>query len=135
MSSMNRVFILGRLGRDPKTRRTESGMTVCSFSVATSEFYKVKGGERQEKTEWHNIVTFNKVAENCDRYLGKGSQVCIEGRLQTDSWEDKKHGDKRYATKIMANNVRFIGRPDNENSKKEKNPNTGKEYTADDVPF
>jgi len=105
MGSLNRVFLVGRLGKDPEARDVNGSM-VCNFSVATSEKYK-KDGELVEVTEWHNIVTWNKTADNCNLYLKKGSQVLVEGGLKTRSWEDKE-GVKKYATDVIARNVTFL---------------------------
>ena len=108
MASVNKVIVLGRLGKDPELRYTQGGTAVCSMSVATSEKRKDNQGNTQENTEWHRIVVWSKAAENCSKYLAKGREVYIEGRLQTRSWEDN-NGQKRYATEIIANQVQFIG--------------------------
>ena len=108
MSGVNKVIILGRLGADPETKNISSGSTVTSFSLATSESWKDKEGQKQERTEWHRVVVWGKLAEICGKYLAKGRQAFVEGRLQTRSWEDQQ-GNKRYTTEIVANNVQFIG--------------------------
>ena len=100
--TVNKVILVCRLGRDPEVKYSQSGTAVCNFSAATSEKYKDK-----ETTEWHRIVSFGKTAEICGEYLKKGSQVYIEGRLQTREWEDKD-GNKRYTTEIIANTVQFL---------------------------
>ena len=87
MASKNYVLIIGRIGKDPDLSYTNSSVPFCTFSVATSEMWKTKEGQKKEKTEWHNIVTWKKTAENCYQYLNKGSLVCIEGRIQTQRWE------------------------------------------------
>lgn len=107
-SSLNRVLIMGNLGQDPELRVTPNGIPVCNFSVATSDVRTDKEGNRQETTEWHRVVVFNKQAENCGKYLSKGRPVFIEGRLQTRSWDDKQSGQKRYMTEIVADRVQFI---------------------------
>ena len=107
MAGLNKVFILGNLGRDPEVRSLPNGTTVCTFSIATSETWKDKTGEKREKTEWHRIVTFNKLADLCGEYLAKGRQVFVEGKLQTREWE--RDGVKQYTTEIVASEVRFIG--------------------------
>lgn len=107
MSSLNKVMILGRLGQDPEMRYTQNQTPVVNLSVATSEYRKDNVGEKNEFTEWHKIVVFSKQAENCQKYLSKGSQVFIEGKLQTRSWD--KDGEKRYSTEIVAQNVQFVG--------------------------
>lgn len=104
--SLNKVILLGRLGRDPETKALQGGV-LCNFSVATSETFKGRDGEKQEKTEWHNIVAFGKLAEICAQHLQKGSQVLVEGKLQTRSWEDTE-GRKHYRTEIVANRVEFL---------------------------
>lgn len=98
--SVNRATILGHLGKDPDLRTIPSGKSVCNFSVATSDRYQ-KGGEWQEKTEWHNIVVWGKAAEYCDKFLRKGSMVYLEGKIQTRKWKDKDGNDK-WTTEIMA---------------------------------
>lgn len=106
--SVNKVILLGRLGQDPELKYTPGGSPVCNFSVATTESWTDKGGQKQEKTEWHRIVVWGKLAELCNQYLAKGRQCFLEGRLQTRSWDDKD-GNKRYTTEILANTVQFIG--------------------------
>ena len=107
MSSLNRITLLGNLGAAPELRYTQSGSTVCSFSIATTETW-VKDGEKKEDTEWHKIIVFGKQGENCAKYLKKGRKVCIEGRLKSRSWEDKE-GIKRYSVEVIASNVVFVG--------------------------
>ena len=108
MASLNKVMIIGNLGKDPEVSYTPSGMAVARFSVATKDFWTDKAtGEKKEKTEWHRIVVFAKLAENCGRYLAKGRPVYVEGRLQTSSYE--KDGITRYNTDIIANAVQFLG--------------------------
>ena len=109
MASVNRVIILGNLGADPELRYTQSGMAVCTLSVATTDVRNDRDGNRQENTEWHRVVVWNKQAENCAKYLAKGRSVYVEGRLQTRSWDDKQTGQKRYTTEIVAQTVQFIG--------------------------
>ena len=109
MSGVNRVIIIGRLGQDPDVQYTPSGVAVAKFSVATSESWKNKDtGEKEEKTEWHRIVVWRRLAEVCGEYLKKGSQVYIEGKLQTRTWEDKE-GNKRWTTEIVAQNMQMLG--------------------------
>ena len=107
MAGVNKVIIVGRLGNTPELKTLSPGSMVATFSVATSESW-VKDGQKQEKTEWHRIVVWGKQAENCSKYLAKGRQVYIEGRLQTRSWEDNQ-GQKKYSTEIIANTVQFLG--------------------------
>lgn len=106
--SVNKVILLGNLGKDPELRYTPSNVAVSSFSIATNERRKDQSGNWGDHTEWHNIIVFGKVAENCNKYLKKGRQAYIEGRLQTRKWQDKE-GKDRYTTEIIANTVQFIG--------------------------
>src|SRR5947209_10296043 len=106
--SVNRVILVGRLGRDPETRYTGSGQAVANFSVATDESYKDRNGERQKRTEWHKIVVWGKQAEIAQQYLKKGSLIFIEGRIQSREWQDKE-GQKRTSFEIVANNFRMLG--------------------------
>jgi len=106
--SLNKVMIIGRLGKDPELKYTPSGAAVCNFSVATSETWADKSGQKQEKTEWHNIVVWGKLAELCNQYLAKGRQAYIEGSLSTRSW-DGKDGQKKYMTEVNAKTVQFLG--------------------------
>ena len=109
MASINKVILIGHLGRDPELKFTPSGVAVANFSIATSETWKDKNtGEKQESTEWHRIVAWKRLAEICGEYLKKGSQVYIEGSLQTRSWEDKE-GTKRYTTEILAHKMQMLG--------------------------
>lgn len=109
MAGVNKVIIVGRLGADPEIRQVGNGGNVARLSVATSENWVDKEGQKQERTEWHRIVVWGKLAEICGRHLSKGRQVYIEGRLQTRSWEDQ--GVKKYSTEIVANTVQFLGGP------------------------
>src|ERR1700733_9727085 len=110
--SVNKVILVGRLGRDPETRYTGSGQAVANFSIATDETYKDKNGERQKRTEWHKIVVWGKQAEIAQQYLKKGSLIFIEGRIQSREWQDKE-GQKRTSFEIVASNFRMLGgRPD-----------------------
>ncbi len=110
MAGINKVIIVGRLGNDPEVKTIGNGQTVTRISVATSEQWSDKEGKKQEKTEWHRITTWGKLAEICGKHLSKGRQVYVEGRLQTNSWEDQQ-GQKRYSTEIVANTVQFLGAP------------------------
>lgn len=109
MASLNKVLLIGNLGRDPESRYLPSGGAVCNFSIATTERYKDKSGQQQEKTEWHNIVMYNKLAEIAGQYLKKGSSVYVEGRLQTRKWQDKNTGADRYTTEIVADQMQMLG--------------------------
>ncbi|MBA4311224.1 MAG: single-stranded DNA-binding protein [Chlorobiaceae bacterium] len=103
--SLNKVMLIGHLGKDPEVSYTASGVAVGKFSIATNESWKDQDGNLQERTEWHNIVAWRKLAEICGQYLKKGSKVYLEGRLQTRSWDDKNTGVKRYTTEIVADNL------------------------------
>ena len=107
MSGVNKVMIIGRLGADPEVKEISTGNTVTTLSVATSESWNDKQGQKQERTEWHRVVVWGKLAELCGKYLSKGRQLYVEGRLQTRSWEDQ-NGQKKYTTEVVANNVQFL---------------------------
>lgn len=107
---MNKVIICGNLGGDPELRYTQSGEPVCNFTCATSSKWKDKAGNAQERTEWHKVVVWGKIAETCEKYLKKGNKVLVEGELQTRDWEDKD-GQKRYTTEVKASSVQFLTAP------------------------
>ena len=107
--SVNKVILVGNLGKDPEVKFTPSGMQVAKFSIATNEGYKDKSGQWQERTEWHNIVAWARLAEIIGEYVKKGSKVYIEGRLQTRSWDDKTSGQKKYMTEVVANDLVLLG--------------------------
>lgn len=158
--SVNKVLLLGRLGQDPELKYTPSGAAVCNFSMATSENWNDRNGQKQERTEWHRIVVWGKIAELCNQYLSKGRQAFVEGKLQTRSWDDKQ-GQKRYTTEINATTVQFIGGQANANSNSNAGANnysqaggqqqapsqdsnfseadfnvaSSDSFTADDIPF
>lgn len=155
--SVNKVLLLGRLGKDPELKYTPGGAAVCNFSVATTETWTDKQGNKQEKTEWTRIVVWGKLAELCNQYLAKGRQAFIEGRLETRSWE--KDGQKHYVTEVIASTVQFIGGapggnrgagdsnqssgPEQEAANSGKSENKNQEYqisndahfASDDIPF
>lgn len=149
MAGINKVILIGRLGRDPEVRYMPDGTAVANFSIATSEEWKDKAsGEKKEKTEWHRIVAFRRLGEICGEYLSKGRQVYIEGRIQTREWEDKE-GVKRYTTEIVANQMQMLGSKDesygnarNSGFKKSEPapdpPSAGPDFMGepdDDIPF
>jgi single-strand DNA-binding protein len=103
--SVNKVILIGNLGKDPEVKYTPSGTPVAKFSLATNERYKDKSNEWQDRTEWHNVIAWQRLAEIVGEYLHKGSKVYIEGRLQTSSWEDRQSGAKKYRTEIVARDV------------------------------
>ena len=138
---VNRAILIGRLGRDPELRHTSSGTAVANFSVATDEFWNDPQGERQRRTEWHNVVVWSRLAEICNQYLTKGKLVFIEGRIQTREWDDRD-GNKRRTTEIVASDMRMLGsREENQatgsapaqTAKPEPKMDPG--ITDDDIPF
>jgi single-strand DNA-binding protein len=140
-NSVNKVILVGRLGKDPEVKYTQTGVPVARFTLATDESWKDQSGEKQQRTEWHNIVAWRKLAEICGQYLNKGKLVYVEGRLQTRSWEDKE-GNKRYTTEVQADNMVMLSARTDE-ARQEKgvaaaaSSNSGfeAEITDDDVPF
>lgn len=143
MTGINKVILVGRLGKDPETKYMPSGDAVTSFSIATSENWKDKQtGEKREKTEWHNIVAFRRLGEICGEYLRKGSQVYIEGKLQTRKWQDK-NGNDRYTTEIVANDMQMLGSrpggdsfaPAQSSAPRKAEPAMVEEGFDDDIPF
>ena len=106
---VNKVILIGNLGRDPELRSTPSGQQVASFSLATNRKWRDRDGNQQEQTEWHNIVCWARQAEIAGQYLTKGRQIYVEGRLQTRSWEDRQSGEKRYRTEIICDNFQMLG--------------------------
>jgi single-strand DNA-binding protein len=139
MEMMNKVLLIGRLGKDPEVRYTPDGTMVTNFSMATDEYRKDKSGERVQRTEWHRIVTFGKLAEICGNYLSKGKLIFIEGRIQTQSWEDKE-GNKRYTTEIVASDMRMLdskggGKSQDMSADVTPSYSTAEPTPEDDVPF
>ncbi len=130
---MNKVIISGNLGQKPEVRNANSGTAVCNFSIATNQRVK-KGDEWVDNTEWHRIVVFGKQAENCERFLDKGSKVIVEGRIQYRSYQDKE-GNERKTTEIVANNVEFLTRPENGVSNKQARPAPANNYNDAEIPF
>jgi len=110
MAGVNKVILVGNLGRDPELRYTQQGTAVANFTLATTESVPKKDGTREDRTEWHRIVVWGRTAENCSQYLAKGRSVYIEGRLQTREWENKE-GQKQKTTEIVAQTVQFLGGP------------------------
>lgn len=118
MSGLNKVMLIGRLGKDPEIRYTTAGVAIANFTIATSEEWKDKeSGDKKERTEWHRIAAFGKLGEICGEYLSKGKQIYVEGRIQTRAWDDKD-GNKRYTTEIIASDVQFLDKKDSGNSSK-----------------
>lgn len=135
MASVNKVILLGTLGRDPETRYLPSGNSVCNISIATSEKWKDKNtGQSQEKTTWHSVVFFGKLAEVAGQYLKKGSSVYVEGRLQTNEYE--KNGEKRYQTQVVANEMQMLGdKKPAQDQQKSKPQKQAEPDFSDDIPF
>lgn len=106
--SVNKVILVGRLGQDPELRYTQSGTAVCNFSMATSEQWTDKQGQKQERTEWHRVVVWGKLGELCNQYLAKGRQAYVEGKQVTKKWQDQ-NGQDRYSTEVESNTVQFLG--------------------------
>ena len=137
MSGVNKVIIVGRLGADPEIKSVNNGQSVARLSIATSEVWMDKQNQKQERTEWHRVVVWGKAAENAGKYLAKGRQVYVEGRLQTRSW-DKQAGTKAYATEIVANNLQYLGDGGATNNNSGGNRDFGPEPqfdAADEIPF
>lgn len=130
MSGVNKVIIIGRLGSDPEVKTVAGGKAVARLSVATSESWTDRDGKKQERTEWHRIVVWDKLAELCGKYLAKGRQVYLEGRLETRSWEDPQ-GQKKYTTEIVANVVQFLGDTQGPASRQPSEP----DFDPADPPF
>lgn len=107
--SVNKVILVGRLGKDPETRYMTNGEAVTNATLATSENWKDKSGEKQERTEWHNLVFYRRLAEVAGEYLRKGSQIYVEGKIQTRKWQDKETGKDRYTTEIIVNEMQMLG--------------------------
>lgn len=133
MASVNKVILVGNLGKDPELKYTQGGVAFCNFSLATTDNWTDQGGQRQEKTEWHRITVWKKQAENCAKYLKKGSSAYVEGRLQTRSWDDQS-GQKRYATEVVADNVKFLGTAGRRDEQQSAVPDPDPEYQQLDDP-
>lgn len=135
MASVNKVILIGSLGKDVEFKRTPSGQCVANFSIATSEKYTDKNGDKKENTEWHSIVVWGKLAELANQYLSKGKSVYIEGKLTTRSWDDKD-GNKRYKTEIVANSLQFLSKSEPNNSFTNDNQQPGNtDLVQEDLPF
>lgn len=133
---LNRVMLIGRLGQDPELRHLANGDEVCNFSMATSEKWTDRNGEKQERTEWHRITVFGKLAGVCSKYLKRGKMTYVEGKLQTRQWEDKE-GAKRSTTEVTALNVIFLGDNEGSGKKGEERPERSKQENTEeqDMPF
>jgi len=115
VAGVNKVILVGNLGSDPEVRSTPGGQRVANFRLATSRGWTGQDGQRQEKTEWHSIVAWGKLADVCERYLQKGKQVYVEGRLETRNWQDKESGQTRYKTEVVCETMQMLGRPGERN--------------------
>tara|TARA_B100001250_G_C19577348_1_gene690378 strand:+ start:199 stop:666 length:468 start_codon:yes stop_codon:yes gene_type:complete len=155
MASLNKVMLIGRLGQDPEIRYTQSGSAVANVNIATNDYWTDKKGEKQERTEWHSLVLWGKLADLAQSYLKKGSQIYIEGRIQTRDWEDEQ-SQKHYKTEIVVTTIQFLDTKMSENitpqeySSTQENPSTSSQeadfekkteeknsddYIKDDIPF
>lgn len=144
--SVNKAILIGNVGKDPEVRYLDSGVAVCNFPLATSETYKNKNGETVTNTEWHNIVLWRGLAEVADKYIKKGKQLYIEGRIRTRSWDDNE-GNKRYITEIVGDNMQMLGRKQDDQDQQSSKPanedtsgggfdnTSGNEQEEDDLPF
>jgi single-strand DNA-binding protein len=137
MPGINKIILIGNLGRDPELRQTQGGNAVCEFSIAVNETWYDKDKKKQERVEWLAITAWGKLAEICSKHLSKGRQVYVEGKLRTRSWDDK-NGGKRYKTEVVAETVQFLGGPNSGNGQRQQqkqdewDPDPGPE---DDLPF
>ena len=140
MASVNKVILIGNLGRDPEVRYTQSGTAVANFTMATTDTWQDPAGEKKERTEWHRIVVWGKQAEVVGEYLRKGRPVYVEGSLQTREWTDRE-GQKRYTTEVRAQRIQFLGRPDERAAASPAGPPAEEAaepaggYAEDDIPF
>ena len=135
MSGVNKVILLGNLGKDPEVRRLDDGRGVANFSLATSETYKNKSGEKVTNTEWHNIVLWSPLADIAESYLKKGSQVYIEGKISNRSYEDKD-GVKKYISEVVGREITLLGRPPEQQENAQNNPSENTNNSdEDDLPF
>src|SRR6266704_1459081 len=139
--SVNKALLIGNLGKDPEVRFTASGRAVARFPVATSEVWNDAEGQRQERTEWHNVVVWGKQAETCGQYLAKGRQVYVEGSIRTRQYDDKE-GNRRYITEIVAQRIRFVGggggtrvAPEMDSAGSDDMGGSGTPPVDDDIPF
>ena len=138
MGDFNKVFLLGRLARDPEIRYTQNGSAIANMTVATDESFTGSDGNKVERTEWHRVTVFGKAAENCGNYLGKGSLVHVEGSLATRKWQDQ-NGQDRYTTEIKAQRVQFLDRRDQDGGQqrqgRQQTRGSEQDYQDSEVPF
>lgn len=142
MAGVNKVILVGNTGKDPEVRHLESGVSVASFPMATTETYRNKSGEKVSNTEWHNVVLWRGLAEIAERYIKKGTQLYIEGKIRTRSWDDKE-GNKRYTTEIVGDVLQLLGRPGGSDDSSGEQKASGTKFDeipnepepGDDLPF
>lgn len=136
---LNKVMLIGNLGRDPEVRTTPSGQPVANFTLATNRKWRDRDGNLQEQTEWHNIVCWGRQAEIAGQYLTRGKQIYVEGRIQTRSWDDKETGQKRYMTEVVCDNFQMLGRKNEDRDSSRAAAEPPGDYGAgpvdDDIPF
>lgn len=131
--AVNKAILVGNVGKDPEVRHLESGVVVASFSLATTERYKDKSGELKEQTEWHNIVCWRGLADLADKYIKKGTQIYVEGRIRTRSWDDQ-NGAKHYTTEIIADTIQLLGRKsDNQSTSPSGAPTANTSYSSQQI--
>ncbi len=139
--SVNKVILVGNVGQNPEVKYTASGVPVAKMSIATNERFKDKNDQWRDRTEWHSVVAWQRLAEIVGEYVGKGSKLYIEGKLQTSSWEDKQSGERKYRTEIVARDIVLLGSRDNgqegreEMSSGQSSPEPAPALAADDIPF
>jgi single-strand DNA-binding protein len=141
--SINKVILIGNVGKEPEVKYTPSGVALAKFSLATNEKFKDKSGEWQERTEWHNVLAWQRLAEIVGEYVQKGTKLFIEGRLQTSSWEDRSTGEKKYRVEIVARDIVLLGSRDADSDgdrghaeqEREPVPAGAGEITDEDIPF
>ena len=134
MAGVNKVILVGNLGKDPEVRHLEGGAAVANFPLATTDSYKDKSGNRQEQTEWHNIVVWRGLAEVAEKYLKKGMTIYVEGKLRTRSWDDKE-GHKRYTTEIVGDTFTILSKKENNSPSQNEDGNISGSKIGDDLPF
>jgi single-strand DNA-binding protein len=134
MAGVNKVILVGNLGKDPEVRHLEGGASVANFTLATTEAYKDKSGNRTEQTEWHTIVVWRGLAEVAEKYLKKGMTIYLEGKLRTRSWDDKE-GHKRYTTEIVADTFTILSKKENNQQPGNEDHGSSLPKTGDDLPF
>ena len=134
MAGVNKVILVGNLGKDPEVRHLEGGAAVANFPLATTEVYKDKTGTRQEQTEWHNVVVWRGLAEVAEKFLKKGMTIYVEGKLRTRSWDDKE-GNKRYSTEVVGDTFTILSKKENTNPSGSNDGSLSGPKTGDDLPF